>query len=540
MSVQHLPCPKCGSKNNLAVWEDGSQKCFTPYCDYQVYSNSSNPLPQMKSTTTLQEIEPIIGEAVAIKGRKIPQDSAKFFDYLKGTHGGESAYFWPIYDNQRRLTGYKIRKKNKQFIMHGSNDDSTFLGQEKWGNGGKLLVIFEGEYDCLSYHAVRKSWACVSLPNGAESGHKIIKAQLPWLLQWEEVILCYDNDEAGKKAAQRDIQLLPPRKGKIGSIEGYKDANEALMAEDFQAITRMVWDAKEYEPDGIINASKLLGEILEDPNVDSAEYPYDFLNDKLQGLRKSELLTVTAGTGVGKSTFVNEIAYDLLVRQNQTIGVISLEENLRRTARRFIGINLNHPIHINKGDITDEQIEQAFKETLGTGRLWLYDHFGSLDCDVLLNRIRYCIVSLGCDWVIFDHLSILVSGSDESNEVKAIDRTMTKLRSLVEETGAGLILVSHLRRPQGNKGYEDGQQTSLSSLRGSSSIACLSDIVIGLERDQQNADSDGTTVRVLKNRFSGWVGNAGQVKYNEKSGRMVTLEDTPNFVKTNGFIESDF
>ena len=158
----------------------------------------------MKSTT--QEIEPIIGEAVAIKGRKIPQDSAKFFDYLKGTHGGESAYFWPIYDNQRRLTGYKIRKKNKQFIMHGSNDDSTFLGQEKWGNGGKLLVIFEGEYDCLSYHAVRKSWACVSLPNGAESGHKIIKAQLPWLLKWEEVILCYDNDEAGKKAAQRDIQ----------------------------------------------------------------------------------------------------------------------------------------------------------------------------------------------------------------------------------------------------------------------------------------------------------------------------------------------
>ena len=212
---------------------------------------------------------------------------------------------------------------------------------------------------------------------------------------------------------------------------------------------------------------------------------------------------------------------------------------MRRTARRFIGINLNHPIHINKGDITDEQIEQAFKETLGTGRLWLYDHFGSLDCDVLLNRVRYCIVSLGCDWVIFDHLSILVSGSDESNEVKAIDRTMTKLRSLVEETGAGLILVSHLRRPQGNKGYEDGQQTSLSSLRGSSSIGCLSDIVIGLERDQQNEDPDGTTVRVLKNRFSGWVGEAGKGKYLD-SGRMIALEDNTDFVKSNGFIESDF
>jgi twinkle protein len=538
MSVIHAPCPQCGSNNNVAIYEDGHEYCFTPGCNYFKPATGIMPTPTL---STPNEIEPVIGDYVEIKSRKIPADSNKFFGYVKGKHGNETAYFWPIYDNQRRLVGYKIRKKNKQFLMHGSNPDNRFLGQEKWGDGGKLLVIFEGEYDCLTYHAVRNNWPCVSLPNGVESGQKVIKSQLPWLLKFEQVILCYDNDEHGQKAVQRDIQLLPPRKGKIGTLESYKDANEALLAGDTKAVMSMVWNAKEYEPDGIINASNLLSEVLEDPQESSAEYPYEFLNDKLHGLRKSELCTITAGTGIGKSTFVNEIAYDLLVRQNQTVGVISLEENLRRTARRFIGINLNHPIHIDRGTITDEQIEKAFEKTLGTGRLWLYDHFGSLDCDVLLNRVRYCIVSLGCDWVIFDHLSILVSGSDESNEVKAIDRVMTKLRSLVEETGTGLLLVSHLRRPQGGKGYEDGQQTSLSSLRGSSSIACLSDICIGLERDQQDASGAGTVVRILKNRFSGWTGVAGHVKYNEKTGRMVTLEDTPSFVENDHvFIESDF
>ena len=80
---------------------------------------------------------------------------------------------------------------------------------------------------------------------------------------------------------------------------------------------------------------------------------------------------------------------------------------------------------------------------------------------------------------------------------------MTQLRSLTEELGIGLIVVSHLRRPSGD-GHEEGIMTSLSQLRGSAAIAQLSDIVIGLERNQQDAEtSNTTTVRILKNRWSG-------------------------------------
>ena len=84
-----------------------------------------------------------------------------------------------------------------------------------------------------------------------------------------------------------------------------------------------------------------------------------------------------------------------------------------------------------------------------------------------------------------------------------------------------MIVVSHLRRPSGDKGHEEGQITSLSQLRGSASIGQLSDIVIGLERNQQDAEtSDTTTVRILKNRWSGETGIAGKLTYSKETGRM--------------------
>jgi twinkle protein len=104
---------------------------------------------------------------------------------------------------------------------------------------------------------------------------------------------------------------------------------------------------------------------------------------------------------------------------------------------------------------------------------------------------------------------------------------MTRFRCLVEETGVGLILVSHLRRVDGNKGHENGIETSLSHLRGSQSIAQLSDCVISLERNQQSEDMDEantTKVRVLKSRYTGDVGLATSLLYDRETGRLSEIE----------------
>ena len=113
------------------------------------------------------------------------------------------------------------------------------------------------------------------------------------------------------------------------------------------------------------------------------------------------------------------------------------------------------------------------------------NHCGSTSEGDLLSKIRYMIKGMECKWVVIDHLSIIVSDQDNNDERKAIDSIMTKLRTIVQETGVGMFLVSHLKRPDG-KAHEYGGQISLAQLRGSASIAQLSDIVIGLDRNQQH------------------------------------------------------
>ena len=131
--------------------------------------------------------------------------------------------------------------------------------------------------------------------------------------------------------------------------------------------------------------------------------------------------------------------------------------------------------------------------------------------------------ALECKWIVIDHLSILVSGQEDTDERRSIDILMTKMRSLVEETQIGLLLVSHLRRTTADRGHEEGREVSLSHLRGSQSIAHLSDAVIALERNQQATDpvdANTTTVRILKNRYTGETGIATYLFYNSKTGRL--------------------
>jgi twinkle protein len=127
-------CPRCGSRDNVAVYEDGGQHCFTPGCGYHLSVSGSIQMPPfVQNETQNQEITPILGSYVPLKKRGISDTTCKQFGYFKGTYGDSEAYYWPIYDKERRLTGYKIRKPNKQFVQHGTNPDNTFLGQEKVG-----------------------------------------------------------------------------------------------------------------------------------------------------------------------------------------------------------------------------------------------------------------------------------------------------------------------------------------------------------------------------------------------------------------------
>ena len=222
--------------------------------------------------------------------------------------------------------------------------------------------------------------------------------------------------------------------------------------------------------------------------------------------------------------------YHLLQNTKHNVGVFSLEENIKQTAFHLMSVAASDRIYINevRKKYTMEQLKEFEKQTIGSRRFFAFDHFGSITTDEILNRVRYMVKALDCKFILIDHLSILVSGLEGEDERRNIDQLMTKLRSLVEETRCAMLLVSHLRRSSGDKGQEQGKEISLSMLRGSHSIAQISDAVIGLERDQQAEDkvqANTTTVRVLKNRYAGETGVAGYLLYDTNTGRLSEIDN---------------
>jgi twinkle protein len=476
---------------------------------------------------------PVRIETYGAAKRFIREDTGQKYNYGIGTYMGQRVHVANYYDEQGKLVGQKLRFQNKDFKVLGTVSGLLF-GSNLFRADGKRICITEGEIDALSMsQAQGNKWPVVSIPTGAQGAKKAIASNLNWLEQYEKVVLMFDNDEPGKKAASECAELFSPNKACIATLP-LKDANEMLSAGKAVDLINAMWNAKAFRPDGIVSGTAVWDLIVKDDNVEAKDYPWQALNNKTHGLRTRELVTVTAGSGIGKSLVCREIAYHL-IQMGERVGYIALEESVKRTALGLLSIALNKPLHIN--GFKPDEIKEPFEQLIGDDKAFFYDHFGSLDSDNLLNRIRFLHKSCGCRWVVLDHLSIVVSGMDDGDERRLIDRTMTALRSLVEETGMGMILVSHLKRPEG-KGHENGAQTSLAQLRGSAAIAQLSDMVIGLERDQQDEESKNiTTIRVLKNRFSGETGVAGALRYETDTGR---LREVASFGDSEDRSQKDF
>jgi len=465
------------------------------------------------------------GSPKALAKRGITEETCRKWGYVRAPFNGKSVHVAQYYDENNRVVAQKLRMPNKDFIWKGDRKSAKGLyGQWLWREGGRKIVITEGEIDALTVSQLQDNkWPVVSLPDGAGSALKAIRKELQYLNTFEQVILMFDMDEPGQEAVQKCVGLFPPGKCFVARLP-YKDANECLLNGAGREVIQAIWNAKEYRPDSILAASELWDEFIKEDTTRTVPYPWLGLNGKTMGLRQRELLTLTAGSGTGKSSVCRELAHWLIV-QGEKVGYIALEESWKKTMKEIVGIQMNKRL-IKETEVDPGELREAYDAVTSTGNLYLYDHFGSLGSDRLLDHIRYMASGLGVGWVVLDHLSIVVSGDDSlGDERRAIDVTMTKLRSLVEETGIGLILVSHLKRPDG-KGHEEGAATSLAQLRGSAAIAQLSDMVLGLERNQQDPDNpDRTQIRVLKNRFTGETGPACQLHYDHETGRLT--EESP-------------
>ena len=516
--ITHKACSNCPSSDALAVYSDGHEYCFS--CGYTKHANGENLKDSKGHANQSITYE---GEFARIASRNISEETCKKFN-VRVSHPGPVIRF-PYFTTSRQISSYKEKTKEKDFYWKGKNVDKTLFGQHLFGSG-KTLVISEGEIDCLSIWEARKNWPVMSIANGAKGAYKNLSAQLPALLKFEEIILFFDNDIAGQEAAEECASLFPADRVFIARLAGYKDASEALQAKDAEAIRQAIWNKKPYSPRAIIDGRSLFDLVTKPINGKDADWPFPGLNTLTGGLRLGELCVWTAATGCGKSTATGEVCVSL-IDQGFTVAYIALEESVQRQALRLMTVKANKPLHLNN-EIPEDELRKAFESSIGSGKVYLRSGFGSVDPDHLLNDIRFVVKNFGAQFVIIDHLSILLSGNND-DERKLIDKIMTKLRSFVEETNIGMILISHLRRSHNDKGHEEGAQVSLGQLRGRHSIAQLADICCSLSRDITSG-ANTTKLTVLKNRFNGQTGPIdGVLSYNKETGRLVEIPTAQDF-----------
>ena len=530
----HQPCnnPNCNSSDGMTIYENGA------YCFVCETSNFNTNIEEERGTELSVSNKDELNEVyklpiTGVINRGLSKDVCTKYGVrteIDASHGVPSRYFYPYYKDGE-LVAFKVRHaEEKVFYAVGDmSKDVELFGQGVAGQGGKLIIVTEGENDCLAATqmllSAGKKYRVVSLPNGSTIA--ALRSNLEWLESFETVVLNFDNDDAGQKATAQACEIFSPNKIKILQLP-CKDANEMLLSDEYRDVDYLhaLNNSKSYQPDGIVAGEDTWELYNNRPVIDSAPYPdhWTEMNRMTYGMRLGELDTWTSGSGMGKTQVMRELQYHLLNSIQENLGVISLEEPLLDSVEALMALDMNKRIQLPDVQATEEELHAAWENTSGTGRLYFYDSFGSMDNDSLVSKIRYFANGLGCKYIFLDHLSIVVSEfASEGGERERIDSIMTRLKNLTQELGIWIGLVVHLRKTGGGTSFEEGAVPSLDDLRGSGSIKQLSNTVYALSRNQQAEDDierNTSQLHVLKCRFSGRTGSGDYLFFNDQTGRM--------------------
>lgn len=515
--LRHEPCPTCGSSDGLAVYTD-NQHCFV--CDYHVRDNAyegDNVTTDTKPVNTKLYALPT-SSTPSIRHRSIdPSTSQKYRVSVFDDPESEVEAVFPRFDEEGNHIHNQIRLRDKEFRSQGNSKLAGLFGQTLFPSGGRSITLTEGYYDTLSaFQLTGSRFPNVGVQSASSAKQECIKA-FEYLNSFGEIVINFDNDKPGQNAAKEVALMFDPGKVRILKLEKFKDANEYLQNSLVKEYTNEWFRSPVYMPDGLLLGSHMWDDIISHKTPHSVPYPWQGLNDKTYGIRRSEFVLITADTGVGKTSVCKEIEYALLrnpelAAEGAGVGFLHFEEPKYDTAIGLMSLYANKPYHLPDIERNEQELREAYDAVINTDRVVIWDHFGSNDIHVVLAKIRH-MAALGCKYIMVDHLSIIVS-DQSGDERKQLDEISTKLKTLTMNLDIACICVIHINR--------QGQ------VRGSAGPEQVSNIVMRLERDKTHADSfrrNITRVSVEKNRFCGRTGPACYLFYNDMTNRLEELTD---------------
>lgn len=519
----HTSCSSCGSSDAMTTYTDHTH-CFS--CGEHVWfdnNNNVNPTTTKTMTTLSDKDLDKYNKAsfIPLEDRGITLKTCKKFG-VKVTSKG--SILMPYFDDLgSTLVGYKVRTIDKDYRVVGSLG-KTLFGQQLYSKG-KHLTICEGELDALAAYQINGSrYAHVSIPQGVQGAAKAIANNIEYIEVFDSVIINYDNDDVGKAGAQKSAEVISPDKVKILTLKKHKDACDYLSNNSLADYVSEWWEAKPFSVEGIISSEEAWDCFMESGTEEVIPFPESFgiLNRMLNGgIALGEITVIGAYTGVGKSTFMAETMYNILVTTTRKVGCIFFEARPEDIVESLLTVHFNQKVANTAHQDRDYDLyHKEYNKITDNENLHIYKYLGSSSTDKLFNKMRYLIKGKGCEVIIIDPLQAGVT----SNKNEVIDDFMDRSLKLAKETNASIIIVSHLRKPTHN----DAHNVNEYDMKGSGSINQIAFNTILLSRDKMSdceVSKNTTKVQLAKCRRTGHTGTTGYLFYNELTGRLERGEE---------------
>ena len=418
---------------------------------------------------------------------------------------------------------------------------------------GKPVFITEGEIDALSIiDAGGEALATGSTAN-INKLLTLLKEQPPA----QPLLIAMDNDKAGEKAAAdlaEGLKKLSIGYYKVNIAEGYKDANEALIA-DREAFILSVQKAEntenadnaEQEAYKQTSAANHLQEFLNgiSASVNTPYTPTGFpkLDEVLDGGLYEGLYIIGAIPSLGKTTLVLQIA-DQIAQQGQDVLIFSLEmartELMAKSISRLTLINILNNVFDNNGSTSNaktargittgsryinyspkehEIIQNAVKTYAKyAGNIYISEGIGDIGAAEIRATVATHISLTGkTPVVLIDYIQILMQQDARATDKQNIDKAVIELKRISRDYKAAVIGISSFNRQNYN------QAVSMEAFKESGGIEYSSDLLIGLQlKGAGTKDFDANVAKdknprevelvVLKNR-NGATGKKLEYEY---------------------------
>lgn len=420
--------------------------------------------------------------------RKISRETLDALDVRQDSEG--NAVF-NYYDTNDVLTMVKYKPSHK--VQHGqakcwcqqNSDTAPLLFNMNRINVNSPLLICEGEPDCLS--AIEAGFKnAVSVPLGSSNLHWIDE-NLEWLDQFESIIICADNDDAGVKMQKECVPRLGSWRTKVVDIPAIpigntgrvtKDLNEILYVCGKDKVLELILDAKDSPVPSVADLSDV--EPTEYEDVDGVTTGLKAIDDELMRLFFGTLTIVSGQPGSGKSSLLTQLACNSLNNDISTwLFSGELPNGVEKSWFNYIFAgprNITDAIS-RRGNpykkISTTTLAEINKTYKGRWHIYRDDYDNTLD--KLIASMTDTVRKYGARCLILDNFMCIDTETSEE-ELRSQTDTIKKLIEFAKKYQVAVILVCHPRKmdAETNVGIYD--------IAGTSNIVNLAHRTIGLRR----------------------------------------------------------